>query len=212
MHIHRNNSKKRKLWYPGKGGGCILTGAYTNNPHVLVRYDVMGPQDAFLTLVLSQYKKSNDLAYTLSCFSTEPFTLGKPAKDLEHSIKLASGWTAEQSGGPLGTKSSMDNPMFAVAVPKDGAMMQLQVSTSRLSAVNVVLVPVSTYGQRADQATGPPVVDSGKYRHGFVMSERLKILGGAYAMLVTNFDKGKVDSFRLVVTSSVRVKVQEIKK
>ena len=52
-----------RIWYPQ---GSVLEGAYTNNPHVLIRYDVEGLADKYLSLVLSQFKKSNDLCYTLS--------------------------------------------------------------------------------------------------------------------------------------------------
>lgn len=60
LHIHRSRDR---VWYPQ---GSVLEGAYTNNPHVLIRYDVEGLADKHLSLVLSQYKKSNDLCYTLS--------------------------------------------------------------------------------------------------------------------------------------------------
>jgi calpain-7 len=65
LHIHRISSSKQRVWYPG-GGKCVLTGAYTNNQHVLIRYDAEGLQDKYLSLVLSQHKKSNDLCYTIS--------------------------------------------------------------------------------------------------------------------------------------------------
>ena len=65
LHIHRTTSSRRRVWYPG-GSNCVLTGAYTNNQHILIRYDVEGPSDKHLSIVLSQYKKSTDLCYTLS--------------------------------------------------------------------------------------------------------------------------------------------------
>lgn len=212
VHVHRNDARTRRIWYPGKSGNCILTGAYTNNPHVLVRYDVQGSEDAYLSLVLSQYKKSIDLGYTLSCFCTDPFHLGQPSKDLEYSIERTSAWTKEKSGGPLGTKSSSDNPTFAVLIPDaTSAYMQVRVSTSKTSAVHVLLVPVKKFGDNIRRATGEAAIDTGKYRHGFVATDRTRVPPGTYALLISNFHAGELATFRLVVASSKRIKVEEIR-
>lgn len=186
------------------------TGAYTNNPHVLVRYDVSGPSDAHLSLVLSQYKKSNDLAYTLSCFSTEQFSLGLPERDLEHSIELSASWTAATAGGPIGSTTFISNPMFAINVPDGGAVVQLRVSTKKTAAVNVVLVPVDSFRQRADKAKGKPLIDTDKYKHGFVVSEKVKVKSGNYVLVVSNFQEGQTAPFVLRVCSSHMVKVEAI--
>jgi hypothetical protein len=193
--------------YPGKSGNVVLTGAYTNCPQVLVRFDVTGPEDKFLSLVLSQYAKTNDLAYTLSCYSTEPFALSKPAKDLEHRIQLESAWTVDKCGGPMGYEK---NPTFAVHVPPGGATLQFRVSTGKTAAVNLVLCPVPRFGQGVRHANGEPVVDSGKYRHGFLATPRQKVDAGAYVALVSNFNAGETGRFTLVLSSSAKLKIQEI--
>lgn len=215
VHIHRNDARKRRIWYPGRSGNCILNGAYTNNPHVLVRYDVTGPDDAFLSLILSQYNKSSDLGYTLSCFCTEPFQLGQPSKDLEHTIELASAWTPGKCGGPLGTRAAWEeNPTFALSVPASSSSatyLQIRVSTSKTSAVHVLLVPVPKHGDSVRKATGEAVIDTGKYRHGFVVTDRTRVPApGSYALLITNFHAGELSSFRLVVASSTKIRVDEI--
>jgi len=200
------------VWYPGISGNCILTGAYTNNPHVLVRFDVSGPDDAFLSLVLSQYNKTGDLAYTLSCFCTEPFQLGQPSNDLEHVIELTSAWTKDKSGGPLGTERCDSNPTFAVTVPASSSptYLQIQASTSKTSALHLLMVPVARNGDGLRKATGEPIIDTGKYRHGFVVTDRTKIPSGKYALIVTNFHAGELANFRMVVMSNRKVKVDEI--
>ena len=56
VHVHRTNEKRDRINYQG-GKSCVLTGAYTNNPHLLVRYDVSGSvDDKYLSLVLSQVR------------------------------------------------------------------------------------------------------------------------------------------------------------
>lgn len=181
-----------------------------DNPHVLVRYDVTGPADRFLSLVLSQYKKQNDVPYTLTCFSADPFELSKPEEDLKHKVKLSSAWTEGKSGGPIGSNTYKDNPSFAVYVPKDGAEIQVEVSTSQSSAVHVDMVPVSTFGDGMDRATGEYVIDSGNYRHGFLVTERERVAAGAYCLLISNFTPGMLGSFHVVVSSSVRIIVEEM--
>ena len=128
VHLHRNTARRLRIWYPGKMGHCILTGAYTNNPHVLVRYDLQGQEDQYLSLVLSQYKKSSDLAYTVSCFCTEPFTLTRPIKELPFQVERFSQWTEAKAGGAIGTKTAYMNPQFALAIGKGGATMQIMVN------------------------------------------------------------------------------------
>lgn len=105
-----------------------MSGAYSNNPHVLVRYDIEDPNEEFLSLVLSQYKKTNDIAYTLSCFCTESFSFDHPEKELPE-IKAFSGqWTLENAGGPVGQDDFFRNPMYLVVVPSESTV-QIQCST-----------------------------------------------------------------------------------
>lgn len=202
--MHRAGDDRERIWYPG-GPNCVLTGAYTNNPHVLVRYDVNGPLDARLALVLSQYKKSHDLAYTLSCFCTEPFTLGQPRKDLPFTLEFDSSWTASSAGGPIGIASFNQNPMWAIQVPEGGAEVQIRCSAVKTFAVNVLLVPVQTFGQRIGWAFAQPLVDSGNYRHGFVVTKRKLIPAGFYTLAVSTFNVGQQGSFKLQIGSSSKL-------
>jgi hypothetical protein len=210
VHIHRNDHRKRRIYYPGRSGNCILLGAYTNNPHVLVRFDSSGFNDKFLSLVLSQYKKSNDLNYSLSLFCTEAFTVSRPAKELAHTKEISSAWTREKCGGPLGSRTSHRNPQFSLEIPHGGATIQVRVSTLRSIAVNVLILPVASYGEGVHEATGKPVIDTGKYRHGFSASDRHQLLAGAFVVLVTSFTAGQTGPLDLKISSSSKVKVKEI--
>lgn len=210
LHIHRNNANRERMWYPGRSGNCVLTGCYTNNPHVLVRYDVQDESDKYLTLVLSQYKKSNDLNYTLSCFCTEDFLFGKPEKDLQYHSKHSLSWSTYTAGGPVGQDNFINNPQFSVSIPV-ASSLQLKVSTATTVAANAMLVPVRAYGDGVDWALGEPVMDSGKYRHGFVVTEKATIKPGSYALIVSNFHAGQTGLFDLKVSSSSgKVKIEKI--
>jgi calpain-7 len=201
LHIHRNTAKRERMWYPGRSGNCVLTGCYTNNPHVLVRYDVQDASDKHLSLVLSQYKKSNDLNFTLSCYCTESFAFGKPENDLPYQMSQSSTWSTYTAGGPIGQDQFVSNPQFSVRL-EAAATLQVTLSTSTTVAANVMLLPVASYGDGVDKATGTPLIDSGKYRHGFVASDKIKVPAGSYTLIVSNFHTGQTGLFDVKLSSS----------
>lgn len=209
VHVHRNTEKRQTIWYPG-GKSCVLNGAYTNNPHVLIRYDVTDPTDKYLSLVLSQYKKSHDVAYSLSCFCTEPFALTQPLKGLPLSTELRGEWTQDTAGGPPGTATFENNPMWAFRVPAAGAELQMRCSTAKSVTVNVMAVAVDSYGKRIRRITREPIFDSGDYRHCFTVTERKRLRGGVYTLIASTFHPGQVGSFRLIVESSYKLKFEPI--
>lgn len=209
MHIHRNNPKRERIWYPGRSGNCVLAGCYTNNPHVLIRYDVQDSTDKHLSLILSQYKKTNSLNYTISCFCTESFHLGKPEEGLGHRVEKASTWTTYTAGGPVGQNNFIKNPQFAIWLAST-TTVQVLLSTTTTVAANVMLVPVKQLGANIDSAIGDPVLDSGQYRHGFVASEKKVIKGGAYTLIVSNFHVDQTGLFTLKIASSKPVMMETL--
>ena len=210
VHLHRNDKNKERIFY-SRSKQNVLTGAYTNNPHCLCRYDVSDPADKFLSIVLSQYEKSHDLAYTLQVFCTEPFSLSRPAKELPFSRSFTSSWTQVNAGGPIGKKTFYTNPMFAVDVPNGGTTIQVECMCPKTLAVNVMLVPVESYGRRVTKVKADPPVDSGNYRHGFVVTKRACIEAGFYSLIVSNYSPGETGNFRVKISSSVKLaRIDEI--
>lgn len=209
VHAHRNSGKRDVIWYPG-ANSCVLSGAYTNNPHVLMRYDVTEAADKYLSLVLSQYKKSHDLGYTLSCFSTEPFALTYPAKALPFSKELSGEWTTQTAGGPPGLDTFQKNPMYAFKIPPEGANLQMRCSTGKSLTVNVMAVAVDSYGTRVKQITREPTLESGDYRHGFAETERRRVPGGIYTLIVSTFHPGLVGPFQVVISASTKLRFERI--
>ena len=152
----------------------------------------------------------NDLNYTLSCFCTEDFLLGNPEKDLQNHVELSSTWSTYTAGGPIGQDKFITNPQFSVCIPA-ATTLQLKLSTSTTVAANVMLVPVGAYGDSIEKATGEPVVDSGKYRHGFVATDRMVVKAGMYTLIVSNFHTGQTGLFSIKVSSSSsKLKVEKI--
>lgn len=216
IHIHRSDRKKEKIRYPG-GSSCVYTGAYTNSSHVLVRYDAIGSQDKFLSLVLSQYQKSHDLSYTLSCYCTVPFELGKPTKDPEHITEINSQWTRESAGGPPSSPTFGMNPMWAIQIPpevlgssQDGSFLQLSCTTTRSIAVNLMLVRVDRLGTRVRRLNNEPLIDTGDYRHSFVATNLRCVPSGSYTLVVSSYYPGQTGTFTIKVLSTSKVDVKAI--
>ena len=129
IHMMRNTEKRNRIWYP-HGPHLLVNGAYSNNPSILCRYDVSGPEDEFISLVLSQHQKSNDMGYTLSCYCTEPFKLGNPSKQLPLLRELSGAWESTSAGGPVGKDGFFSNPMYVVYLNKS-TTMQLRCSAAK---------------------------------------------------------------------------------
>ncbi|KAG7346312.1 calpain family cysteine protease [Nitzschia inconspicua] len=210
VHLVRNSDKKERIWYP-HGPNTLVNGAYTNNPHVLLRYDLSGPDDKFVSLVLSQHEKSHDLAYTLSCFCTERFTLGKPPEILPYSMSAHGYWTGRNSGGPVGSKGFFNNPMYAVTV-KEECAIQLRCSGTKTNAVNVMLASLQgkqpknlqRYRELAN-SNGMPILDSGNYRHGFTVTDTKIVRPATYVLIVSTYEEGQSGSFDVAIASAEKI-------
>eukprot|EP00584_Thalassiosira_punctigera_P010558 CAMPEP_0172532722 /NCGR_PEP_ID=MMETSP1067-20121228/5669_1 /TAXON_ID=265564 ORGANISM="Thalassiosira punctigera, Strain Tpunct2005C2" /NCGR_SAMPLE_ID=MMETSP1067 /ASSEMBLY_ACC=CAM_ASM_000444 /LENGTH=591 /DNA_ID=CAMNT_0013317271 /DNA_START=43 /DNA_END=1818 /DNA_ORIENTATION=- len=233
QHIHRIKNPKERVWYPNSNN--VLTGAYTNNQHVLVKYDVKGPEDKFLNIVLSQYKKSNDLGYTLSCFCTENFELGQPEQPLPKCQQLVGSWKLRDSvtdksyslaigtaGGPPGKGSFGSNPQWSVRVPAEGMRIQVSCKAPKDLPINVILArgkngSISQQGdlngqksKRIHHLYEDPIIDTGAYRHGFAVSEVVFVPAGLYTLVANTFEPGQVGKFLLDFLSSKGVLISEI--
>jgi hypothetical protein len=161
--------------------------------------------------VISRDKPSKDLAYTLSCYCPEQFTLSKPANDLEYYLDLRSSWGSRSAAGPYGSPTYRFNPSFAVSISGPGnAVLQFVATTAKSSAVNVVMLPVDFYGDRSPENFGEPVVDTGNYEYGFVASEKVAVAPGNYVVVVSNYFPGQSARFILKVMSSRQILIEEV--
>lgn len=178
----------------------------------MVRYNLQNLSDKHLSLVLSQYQKSNDLNYTLSCFCSDDFFLGTPARELKIQSPVSGTWSTYSAGGPIGSKDFFMNPQFAIEVSTP-SLLQVNVTTTRTSASNAIVVPVRRFGDNAEKAIGETLVDSGKYRHGFVASDKVLVKPGCYTLIVSNFHAGQTGLFEVVVHSNAaNLRIEKLSK
>jgi len=215
IHLLRNSCKLERVWYP-QGKATIVNGCYTNNPHVLLRYDISGPEDQYISLVLSQHEKTKDLAYTLSCYCTEPFTLTKPPKMLPSSLDLRTKWTTHSAGGAVGSRGFFANPMFAITLSEE-TKIQMRCTTVKAFAVNIMLISIPEIKTKVKrnfresvQISNKPILDSGNYRHGFTITEKKLINSGTYVLIASTYHGGQLGEFVVTVDSSVDIIVNPI--
>ena len=194
MHIHRNDSSENRIWYPGESR--IVVGAYTNNPHVLIRYDIKDNRDRYLSLVLSQYEKHNDVGFTLSCFGTGDFNLRTPIKLPPNKIEVNKAWKTENSGGPPHFKSFGLNPMWSLNIPSpEGAFVNLRCSAVKNLAINIILVKTQARNLTLATLKDSTTLDTGDYRRGFVATDVQWIPSGHYILVASCFHQGAVGAF-----------------
>ena len=112
-----------------------IAGSYTNDPVNLIRFDIdpktlsQESGTVGLTLVMTQIRKSSDISYTLSVFSTRPFILSRTPPLPMHQIKIKSAWEEgnfQNSGGPLWSHKFDTNPLYRLVVTKSPAHVHLQ--------------------------------------------------------------------------------------
>mmetsp|Transcript_12866 Transcript_12866/g.25889 ORF Transcript_12866/g.25889 Transcript_12866/m.25889 type:complete len:892 (+) Transcript_12866:113-2788(+) len=216
--VHRIKNSTQRVYYPG-GDSCILTGGYTNNQHNLIRYDANGPEDRLLSIVLRQYNKSIDLGFTLSCYCTEAFRLGRPAKEMALYRTLRGKWELRgnshrhsleigSAGGPPQSGSFGSNPQWKIKVLEENTKMQFKCKAGKNLAINMVLV--KTTRKRIHHLHEQLLINTG-YRFGFSVSDVVSLPPGMYSLVASTTEVGGIGSFVLqVLSSSEQIEISEI--
>ena len=104
----------------------------------------------------------------------------------------------------MGSRSFFQNPMFAVTIRGNKTILQLRCSTAKTVAVNIMMLAVPTgtpLSKYRNAANGKPILDSGNYRHGFVVTEPKIVHEGTYVVIVSNWSS-QGGEFTLCVGSS----------
>jgi len=158
-HIHRLTKEEisSRIVYPNPTK--IINGIYSNNPLVMIRYDVTA-QDKHLAIILSQYKKFEDISYTISVYSTDPFTFKPAPSFLPNNFKLKGQFDPSNSGGAVGRSSSyFRNPQYKLEVKRDTKIEMLMKVGSSLSINISVSEAVGRVNDLSNEVFG-----SGSYR------------------------------------------------
>ncbi|KAL3657783.1 hypothetical protein V7S43_017354 [Phytophthora oleae] len=220
LHVYRG-APGRRVFY----NQCAVSrGTYSNNPHTLVSLDLDLADDSepSFTLVASQYEKFAAIDYTLSIFSTRPFTC-EPIPQLvttaPTSIVISSAWDTACAGGRPFYSTFMNNPQIHLQLQKQCRSLFLLLETeaffskdSKDSSFPINLrAALHTRERVCDlhcagiEAEKPlTVLSSGEYRPGFCFIEvDTAILSSLHdiVLIPSTFEQGIVGKFTLRVVS-----------
>ncbi|EGZ18038.1 hypothetical protein PHYSODRAFT_315088 [Phytophthora sojae] len=224
LHVYRGSPGKRVFY-----NHCAVSrGTYSNNPHTLVSLDLDLADDSepSFTLVASQYEKFAALDYTLSIFSTRPFTC-EPIPQLETtaptSVVIPGAWSTACAGGRPFYSTFMDNPQFHLQLQKPCRSLFLFLETEAFFSKDTknASFPINlraalhtrqrvcdlhtTVNETPEDAEPLKVLSSGEYRPGFCFIE----VGGSIlasgvhdiVLIPSTFEPGVVGKFTLRVVS-----------
>ncbi|KAF1778381.1 Peptidase C2, calpain, domain III [Phytophthora cactorum] len=199
-----------------------------NNPHTLVSLDLDLADDSepCFTLVASQYEKFAALDYTLSIFSTRPFTcepIPQFVTKSPTSIVIPGAWDSACAGGRPFYSAFMNNPQFHLQLQKPCRSLFLFLETevffsedTKTASFPVNLRAALHTRERvcglhgagnADSADDEPlkVLSSGEYRPGFCFIEvdAAILASGLHdvVLIPSTFEQGVLGKFTLRVVS-----------
>ncbi|TDH72771.1 hypothetical protein CCR75_004070 [Bremia lactucae] len=190
LHVYRGTPGKRVFY-----NHCAVSrGTYSNNLHTLVSLDLDFASDLnpCFTLVASQYEKVAPLDYTISVFSTRPFSclpIQQFVTSLPTSVVIAGAWDRACAGGRPLYSTFMDNPQFHLQLQQPLRSLHIFLETEVISTKkkDTVAFPINLRAalhtrervcglyaaENADIVDGESfqVLSSGKYRLGFCYIE-----------------------------------------
>uniref|UniRef100_M4BYT2 Calpain catalytic domain-containing protein n=1 Tax=Hyaloperonospora arabidopsidis (strain Emoy2) TaxID=559515 RepID=M4BYT2_HYAAE len=222
LHVYRGQAKKR-VYY---NHSAISRGTYSNNPHALVSLDLDLTKDCepSFTLVASQYEKLADVNYTLSIFSTRPFTC-EPIPHLTTtapvSLVIPGTWDSSSAGGRPFYSTFMVNPQIHLQLQKQCRSIFLFLETEAFVSkdptdagfpINLraaLHVRERVCNLHAENPTSESrellrVLSSGEYRPGFCFIEidaSLATYLHDIVLIPSTFEQGVIGNFTLRVVS-----------
>ncbi|KAG5189782.1 hypothetical protein JKP88DRAFT_197520 [Tribonema minus] len=202
LHVF-DNSDGARVWYPSTP---MYKGTYTNNPHTLVRFDLperSSPSQTQrqYTLVLSQYKKTRDVRYTLNVYCSALFELQPTPEPPPHRQRVQGSWGPGNAGGRLGSARYHTNPQYAITLTT-AAVLHVQLEAPKEYAINLTVVRSS--GERVDSVpVEKEVLTSEAYRPGFCFAASPTPLpAGTYTVIVSTYEGGQQGGFILTAAAS----------
>ncbi|ETP53311.1 hypothetical protein F442_01821 [Phytophthora nicotianae P10297] len=220
LHVYRGTPGKR-VFYNHR---AVSRGMYSNNPHTLVSLDLDLADDSerCFTLVASQYEKFAALDYTLSVFSTRPFTCEPNPQFVTRaptSIVIPGAWDSACAGGRPFYSTFMNNPQFHLQLQKPCRSLFLFLETEAFFSQDTTTAsfPINlraalhtrervcglhAAGNDEEQLK---VLSSGEYRPGFCFIEvdSAVLASGLHdvVLIPSTFEQGVLGKFTLRVVS-----------
>eukprot|EP00924_Labyrinthula_sp_SR-Ha-C_P005293 maker-scaffold_1-snap-gene-27.49-mRNA-1 protein AED:0.01 eAED:0.02 QI:313/1/0.66/1/1/1/3/0/825 len=224
IHVYDRRNGELVL-YPGKS---LISGVYSNNPHVLCRLNIpceSGPVTRNYTLVVSAYEKSNaantGLSYSLTVYSTancspKPSLYQIPNR-YTHFQTIRSRWSLGDgkellnsvftAGGSINDlRTYKENPMFKFVLYLS-SNIRIRLLTHKEQACNVAIFGCA---DRQVLSKKKMVESSGDYRAGFCYLEVSGLTEGTYVIVPSAFDRGSPGEIVLEIESFAKFSVDNL--
>lgn len=176
-------------------------GHFVDSPQTLAPFDAL-PGVKYTAVVATQDFPLPRYSFTLSFFSRGPLAVAPAQPARAHYAEVRGAWTRRTAGGNAASPAYLQNPQFAITIPRAGPL-SLLLSTAREDLpVHVALVWAG--GRRVVSVGNRDlVVTSGDYRRGCALAEHGAVDAGTYTVVCSTFEPGDLADFTLRVGSDV---------
>ncbi|KAI0090683.1 hypothetical protein BDY19DRAFT_992108 [Irpex rosettiformis] len=189
-----------------------LTGAYTNNTHVLIK---TRSRTATLLIVASYDGASEEVGFTITVYSSASIQWAGSPSSLPYSEKITGALTSKNAGGNATLPTFMLNPQYFLRIHPDKSAKPNAKSRMTLSLAGDRRVPfnasvVWSQGQRVtDMSKSDIALSTGAYKFGYTSSAKA-ISPGEYTIVVSAFEPKQTGPFSLKIDCSTRIEVTTI--
>ncbi|RAL08168.1 calpain-like protease PalBory [Aspergillus homomorphus CBS 101889] len=180
--------------------GALHRGPYVDSPNTLMRLD-MPSLTTYTVVVSEQSLPSSKQNFTLSAMSSVPVGIAHAQNKYSCVTKVNGFWTASTAGGNAESARYSFNPQFSLKINGTTDVSLLLEPSEPELATHVKLF--WSNGQRITRVRRRDIaIDSGDYRRGGSLAERMGLSGGVYTIVCSTFAPDQLGRFSLWVSSS----------
>ncbi|KAL0220041.1 hypothetical protein P9112_005694 [Eukaryota sp. TZLM1-RC] len=177
----------------------FLRGSYSNSYHLLHKFELWSDQTELIAAI-DQTSRDHYASFSLSVFSTSPFSLRQLSSSYAFTRQFDGAWGTSNSGGRRGSVGWLTNPQFGLFLGCSCNVV-IGVNASLDLSVGCSLCRVSTWKQPITESSIVyDVIETETY---YIKSNHLKLnlSAGSYIVIPSTFDPGNCGSFSLAVYS-----------
>ncbi|RAH70742.1 calpain-like protease PalBory [Aspergillus aculeatinus CBS 121060] len=180
--------------------GALHRGPYVDSPNTLMRLD-MPSYTTYTVVVSEQSLPSAKQHFTLSALSSSPVSIAHAQNKYKFTTKFHGSWTPSTAGGNAESARYPFNPQFSFKISSATDISLLLEPEEPDLATHVKLF--WSNGQRISRVRSRDIAaDSGDYRRGGSLAEKLGLSEGVYTIVCSTFAPDQLGSFNLWVSSS----------
>ncbi|PYH50038.1 calpain-like protease PalBory [Aspergillus saccharolyticus JOP 1030-1] len=180
--------------------GALHRGPYVDSPNTLMRL-VMPAYTTYTVVVSEQSLPSEKQHFTLSALSSAPVSIAHAQNKYKFTTKVHGSWTPSTAGGNAESARYPFNPQFSLKISSMTDVSLLLEPSEPELATHVKLF--WSNGQRISRVRSRDIAtDSGDYRRGGSLAEKMGLSEGIYTIVCSTFAPDQLGRFNLWVSSS----------